>query len=412
VLYRTNAQSRALEEAMRKRGFPYRLVGAVRFYDRREIRDLMAYLKLIANPADDEAFRRAVAVPRRGVGDTTIEALAATAFLEKRPLLEMALDPFAVTPFRPAARNALEAFARLILRLRELAKDASVDTVLRDVIASIGYDEHLKAEGPEGEERIENVRELLAGAAETVVDDGGEVGLTPLDHFLQRASLVAGVDGLDGSADAVTLMTMHNAKGLEFPVVYVTGVEEGLFPLARSRDNPSALEEERRLFYVGITRAEDTLFITHAKGRRRNGEFMPTMASSFLKEIPAAMLVTKSTPRLRASGRADTDFAWGRGARFFEDEDDSAFSTKPSVRRPGSPVTFRKAPATAVEDESQDAPRYVQGERVHHAKFGSGTLAEVSGQGREAKVTIDFDDESVGRKRLVVAHAGLTRGVD
>ncbi|MBC7895607.1 MAG: UvrD-helicase domain-containing protein [Cytophagaceae bacterium] len=413
ILYRTNAQSRSMEESLRRLAMPYRLVGAVRFYDRREIRDLMAYLKLIANPADDEAFRRAIAVPRRGVGDTTVEALGAAAFLAKRPMLEMALDPFAVTPFRPAARNALEAFARMILRQRELAKDAAVDAILRDVIESIGYVAHLEAEGPEGAERIENVRELITGAAETVVDDGGEVGLTPLDHFLQRASLVAGVDGLDGTVDAVTLMTMHNAKGLEFPVVYVTGVEEGLFPLARSRDDPSALEEERRLFYVGITRAEDLLLITHAKGRRRNGEFMPTMASSFLKEIPAALMVARSTPKLRASGRMEMDHSWGRAAVGFLDMDDDAFNARPSVRRPGSPVApvkFTKAPP--AEDESQDTPRFVAGERVQHAKFGSGTLADVSGQGRDAKVTIDFDDESVGRKRLVVAHAGLTRGVD
>ncbi|MCC6319128.1 MAG: UvrD-helicase domain-containing protein [Gemmatimonadaceae bacterium] len=409
ILYRTNAQSRAMEESLRRQGMPYRLVGAVRFYDRREIRDLMAYLKLIANPADDEAFRRAVTVPRRGVGDTTIEALATAAFDAKRPLLEMALDPFAVTPFRPAARNALEAFARLILRVRELAKDASVDAVLREVIESVGYLDHLRAEGPEGVERVENVRELVAGAAETVVDEGGEVGLTPLDLFLQRASLVTGLDGLAAGADAVTLMTMHNAKGLEFPVVYVTGVEEGLFPLARSREQLSALEEERRLFYVGITRAEDTLFITHARGRRRNGEFMPSMPSSFLREIPPALLVARSTPRLRSSAPAgDGEASWGRAARPWFDDDFAPAA--PTPRRQGSPVRVASVPT--IEDESQDAPRYVVGERVQHAKFGGGAIAEVSGHGRDAKVTIDFDDEEVGRKRLVVAHASLTRGMD
>ncbi|MGQ0646815.1 MAG: ATP-dependent helicase [Gemmatimonadaceae bacterium] len=412
ILYRTNAQSRAMEEALRRQAMPYRLVGAVRFYDRREIRDLMAYLKLIANPADDEAFRRAVAVPRRGVGDTTVEALGAAAYAARRPMLEMATDPATVGPFRPAARSALEAFAVLIRRLRETARDASVDAVLREVIEGVRYIDHLRAEGPEGQERIENVRELITGAAETVIDEGGEVGLTPLDHFLQRASLVAGVDALDSAADAVTLMTLHNAKGLEFPVVFVTGLEEGLFPLARSRETPSALEEERRLFYVGITRAEDTLFITHAKGRRRNGEFMPSMASNFLREIPAALLNTRSTVKLRGSGRSsESELSWSRFGGLGDDTDQGPRAS-PSARRPGMPVPRFRIGPTSEEDESQDRPSFVRGERVRHGRFGGGTIADVSGSGRDAKVTIDFDDESIGRKRLVVAHAGLTRGVD
>jgi DNA helicase-2/ATP-dependent DNA helicase PcrA len=229
VLYRTNAQSRAIEEALRRAGLPYRLVGAVRFYDRREIRDLMAYLKLIANPADDEAFRRAVAVPRRGIGDTTVEALGTAALAARRPLLAMAGEPDAIPGLRPAARKALATFHDVITRLRTLARDASVDEILRRLIDVIGYVEYLKAEGPESQERLENVRELLTGAAETVIDEGGEVGLTPLDHFLQRASLVAGVDALDKAADAVTLMTLHNAKGLEFPVVFLAS-RKGSFP--------------------------------------------------------------------------------------------------------------------------------------------------------------------------------------
>jgi DNA helicase-2/ATP-dependent DNA helicase PcrA len=208
-------------------------------------------------------------------------------------------------------------------------------------------------------------------------------------------------------------MTLHNAKGLEFPVVFVTGLEEGLFPLARARETPSGLEEERRLFYVGITRAEDSLFLTHARGRRRNGEFLPSLPSSFLRELPAALVNTRSTVKLRGSGRsAGTDVAWGRWSGP-SDTDDWPRAT-PSARRPGTPVVrsvtgFR--PSTE-EDESQDRPAFLPGERVQHARFGGGTIAEVSGSGRDAKVTVDFDDESIGRKRLVVAHAGLTRGVD
>ena len=413
ILYRTNAQSRAMEEALRRVGMPYRLVGAVRFYDRREIRDLMSYLKLVANPSDDEAFRRAIAVPRRGVGDTTVEALAQAAFVARRPMLEMAIDAAAVAPFRPAARQALQSFAQLIGALRAMAVDASVDALLQEVIERTGFLDMLRAEGPEGQDRVENVRELVAGAAESVVDDGGEVGLTPLDHFLQHASLVAGVDGLDASADAITLMTLHNAKGLEFPVVFVTGVEEGLFPLARARETPSGLEEERRLFYVGITRAEDCLFITHARGRRRNGEFMPSMPSSFLREIPDALVVARNTPRLRGSGKLGEESGWrrGGGSSWARDEEERWDRPSAADRRPGVPV-FRPTPAVAPEDESQDEPWLAVGARVRHVKFGEGVIAEISGTGREAKATIDFDDETIGRKRLVLAHAGLTRGTD
>ena len=390
ILYRTNAQSRALEEALRRKGFAYRLVGAVRFYDRREIRDLMAYLKLIANPNDDEAFRRAIAVPKRGIGDTSIDTLAAAAHAQRLPLLAAAVRPDLVANLRPAARTALAEFATLIGRLREAAREASVDELLRDLIDAIRYGEHLKTE-PDAQDRLDNVRELVEGAAEVVADEGGEVGLTPLDHFLQRATLVTGVDTMDSQADAVTMMTMHNAKGLEFPVVFIAGMEDGLFPLARAFDDPPMLEEERRLFYVGITRAEQKLYITHARSRRRNGELMPSIPSSFLGVIPAGMLEERSTIKLRATGRSVMPHA------------------SAATRRPGARVSF--APETDVE-VSQDAPRFVKGERVRHGRFGSGTITELSGVGRDTKVTIDFDDESVGRKRLVVAYAGLERGWD
>ena len=391
VLYRTNAQSRALEEALRRHAVPYRLIGATRFYDRREIRDLMSYLKLIANPRDDEAFRRAITVPRRGVGETTVETLGALATEQGIPLLLASTRGDLVNGMRQAARTALAEFSAVIERLRTRAIDASVDELLRDLITAIRYDEHLKAEGPDALDRLDNVRELVAGAAESVQDDGGEVGLTPLDHFLQRATLVAAVDVLDPHAEAVTLMTLHNAKGVEFPVVYLTGLEEGLFPLSRARDDEAMLEEERRLFYVGITRAEDVLTLTYAHMRRRNGEFLPSMASSFLKDLPRALYEERSSSRLRASGR-------GYGG------------TSPSSRRPGFAVERPSAASFVPEEESQDAPRFVKGERVKHAKFGIGTIAELTGAGKETKVTVDFDDETIGRKRLVVAYAGLERG--
>jgi len=393
ILYRTNSQSRAIEEALRRHAIQYRLVGAIRFYDRREVKDLLAWLRIVANPADDEAFRRAVSAPRRGVGDTTLEALASFATTAGIPMLAAATHARFTASLRPSTRDALATFSALVQRMHEKAKEAPVNELLRDLVLAIDYEQHLRAEGPGAVERLDNVRELIAGAVETVQDEAGEIGLTPLDHFLQRATLVTSADALDPSADAVTLMTLHNAKGLEFPVVFLTGLEEGLFPLSRSREDAESLEEERRLFYVGVTRAQDLLLISHARSRRRNGETMPSMRSSFLAEIPASLVRDRATIRLRGSAQQ-----WDRPT--------------PAERRPGVAVGWSKPSPFLHRDEdvSQDAPRFVKGERVKHSRFGSGTIYELTGVGKETKVTVDFDDEAIGRKRLVVAFAGLERG--
>jgi DNA helicase-2/ATP-dependent DNA helicase PcrA len=407
VLYRTNAQSRAMEDAMRRAALPYRLVGAVRFYDRREIKDLVAWLRLIANPADDEAFRRALTAPKRGVGETTLELLALEARDGGYPLLEQARRVESVQGIRPATRAALTELVATVDRFRALAVDASVDQLLLQLIAAIGYDHALRAEGPEGLERLDNVRELVTSAAEVIIEDGGEVGLRPLDHFLQRATLVTGLDQLGPDADAVTMMTVHTAKGLEYPMVCVTGLEDGLFPLSRAFDDPATLEEERRLLYVAITRAGERLLLSWAHQRRRNGELLPCVISSFVRRVPESHFERRSTIRLRASSRLGSPLA-GSGRRYGGD-DDFGRARVPSWRpRGGEAVTS----FVQDEDASQAMPDFVRGERVSHGKFGSGTIAEVSGSGKEAKVTVDFDDESIGRKRLVIAFAGLERGFD
>ena len=418
VLYRTNAQSRTLEEALRRQAIPYRLVGSVRFYDRREIRDLMSYLKLIANPADDEAFRRAIAVPKRGLGETTLEMLAEAARRERLSMFDTASRPDLLVGVRPAARTTLAQFLALIERLRVMAEETAVDELLRELVEAIKYGDYLKAEGPESADRLENVKELITGAAELVADELGEVGLRPLDHFLQRATLIADVDALDSNADAVTLMTLHNAKGLEFPVVFISGLEDGLFPLARAYDDPPMLEEERRLFYVGITRAERKLYLTYAEERRRNGELIASRPSSFLESIPEALLEKRNTIKVRSSGRAamrGSSLGWGPrrgrdsgGFRTFDD--DVGFPPSAAARRPGTPVT-RVSAFPDDEHASQDAPIITVGARVRHRRFGAGTIAELSGSGRELKAKVDFDDESVGRKTLVVAQANLEREI-
>ena len=400
ILYRTNAQSRPMEEAMRRRAVPYRLVGAVRFYDRREVRDLIAWLRLVANPADEEAFRRAIGVPRRGIGDATVELIAVAARDAGMTLLDAARDEALLAAARPSTRESLTAFAELVARFREMADDASVDRLLTSIVDLTGYGEALRAEGPEGLERLDNVAEMIRSAAETVIDDGGEVGLRPLDHFLQRATLVAGLDQLGPDADAVTMMTLHTAKGLEFPVVYIAGLEQGLFPLSRSLDDPDALEEERRLFYVGITRAERSLQLSWARSRRRNGELMPSVLSSFVTPAAEKLLAQSATTRLRATGRV-VGMRPTREASGWDDDGPRTWRANPAREKP-----------VEIEDMSQDMPAFHPGERVRHKTFGSGTILDLSGNGRDLKVTVDFDDEAVGRKRLVAAFASLERGVD
>jgi DNA helicase-2/ATP-dependent DNA helicase PcrA len=210
--------------------------------------------------------------------------------------------------------------------------------------------------------------------------------------------LVAGADALDPTADAVTLMTLHNAKGLEYPVVFLTGLEDGLFPLSQSFDDPPKLEEERRLFYVGITRAEEKLYLSHTEMRRRNGELLPSIKSRFLAEIAAANLDERKSLRVGALGRRSI------GGR------DTSFSGAYPPRRTYEVPSWRRSAPIAEAEASQDEPRYVKGERVKHKLFGEGSIAELSGVGKEVKAVIDFDDESIGRKTIKLAYTTLERG--
>ena len=273
VLYRTNAQSRAFEEAFRRAGMPYRLVGAVSFYDRREVKDLLAYLRLAVNPRDDEAFGRAIGVPRRGLGPTSLAVLAEAAARQGQGLLAAARGAEALVDLRPGVRQAFAGFAALVDRVARQAATASPAELLEAIIGAIDYEQVLLAEGPEGADRWENVRELVASAAtwsEVVTDD--PEGGPPAGRFLAEAALLSSHDSVSGAEAGVTLMTLHTAKGLEWPVVVLAGLEDGLFPLARALETSEGLEEERRLAYVGITRAKDKLIVTWARTRRRGGD--------------------------------------------------------------------------------------------------------------------------------------------
>ena len=393
VLYRTNAQSRALEDRFRRRGLPYQIVGGVRFYERREIQDVLAYLRLIANHNDMDAFDRAVNQPRRGIGKTSLGRLAAFARESGIDLFEAAGRAGDVPGLPAGARRGLLAFAGLVRGYRDRAADLTAGELLEELIEELDLVSRLRSEGPEGRERAENVMELIAAArdfeAELVMelDEGDRDAFSDLDLFLQHVALVTDLDVHDDRADAVTLMTLHSAKGLEFPVVFISGLEEGLFPLLRAYDEPRLLEEERRLFYVGITRAMERLYMTHARRRRRAGETMFGRLSTFV-DVLADRVEKESTDLV--SG------AWTGYRRRGRDPE-------PSERSPAR--GGRDVPVDA--DFNQDRPSYVKGERVAHQTFGSGTIVEISGFGRDIKVTVDFD--GAGRKKLLVRYAGLER---
>jgi DNA helicase II / ATP-dependent DNA helicase PcrA len=409
VLYRTNAQSRALEEALLRAGLPYRIVGGTRFYERREVKDLLSYLRLVANPADDEAFLRVVNVPRRGIGDTSIARLSAWARGLGIPLLAAAERAGEAPDLRGGAARALPEFAALVGRHGTMAAHGmALDEVLRSIIESTGLDEMLRAEGAEGLERLGNMDELVAGAAdlesrlldgdpELVLEREGldDEGVRPIDLFLAHVALVTDLDQHDTAADAVSLMTLHNAKGLEFPYVVISGMEDGLFPLARTFDEPEQLEEERRLFYVGITRTERSLVLTMARRRRRGGEWMDSAPSSFLEAIPADLMESLRTDR--AGERAGFSRRWSASRTFSRRSERLGLGQAPAPSPAGG--------YTVDYADSQDLPRLIKGSRVRHPQFGPGAVVELSGTGSDVRATIDFDEG--GRRKVVVRYANL-----
>jgi DNA helicase-2/ATP-dependent DNA helicase PcrA len=363
VFYRTNAQSRVLEDALRRARIPYVIVGGVRFYERKEIKDTLAWLRLTINPADDVVFRRAVQAPTRGVGATTLARLDEFALdaAQPQPLLTLAAAP--PPDIRGKARTGLEDFAATLQRLAaqraELSPPAFIDLVLQ----ASGYRKSLEQDrSPEAEGRLENLEELVA-AAEDFVQSGGE---STIEAFLDSVALMSDVDELKEAEARVTLMTLHSAKGLEFPVVFLTGLEEGVFPHARSMGDPEEIEEERRLCYVGLTRARERLYLSYAVHRRIHG-YGVGEPSRFLREMPEAQLA------LLNASRPEPHFA------------------EPRV-------------VPRYEPEEEQWPIKV-GTRVRHARFGEGLVVGVERDGEDTIVTVGF--ASVGRKRLSLQYAHL-----
>ena len=407
VLYRTNAQSRVLEDALRGLGIPYQIAGGLRFYERREIKQVLAYLRLLSNPKDDGAFRRAVNYPRRGVGARTLERLGRHAEGESLALLEAAARTGPADGIPATGARGLGRFTDLVRLFSERARQTGVGPLIRELVDELNLLALLRSEGPEGEDRANNVNELISGA--TQFDDrdqggGGRgftaaKGLTGLDRFLQQAALFSELDRHDPDADLVTLMTVHNAKGLEFPCVFITGLEDGLFPLSHSLDDQSALEEERRLFYVGITRAGERLLLSWATSRMRAGRRMVGYCSRFVHAIPPRLT---AGDRIRHPGRGTS--GWEGAGRHGASP---ARAPRGGVRTGSVRVPGRSAPVEQEEEMNQDLAPLREGERVVHRTFGPGTVLGVSGHGRDVRVMVDFD--AVGRRKLVARIARLER---
>lgn len=392
ILYRTNAQSRMFEEKFVTANIPYKIVGGINFYARREIKDLLAYLKTIDNGRDDLAVRRIINVPKRGIGLTSINRVQEYASGREIGFYE-ALRAVDLIPNIGRGASKLESFVALIEHFKTDAKELTISELMQEILEETGYIESLKEEGSEeAESRIENIDELISKitAYEETCEDRDEPAT--LNGFLEEVALVADIDSLDESNDYVVLMTLHSAKGLEFPHVYLAGMEDGIFPsyMTITADDPEEVEEERRLCYVGITRAEEELTLTCARRRMIRGETQYNKMSRFLKEIPMELLST--------------------GAVFQKPEPEE--ERKPSAYRQARQAFRAKAfvqpgAARSFGSPKGEGPGYQVGDRVRHVKFGEGTVTAMVEGGRDYEVTVDFDGP--GTKKMFAAFAKLQK---
>jgi DNA helicase-2/ATP-dependent DNA helicase PcrA len=379
VFYRTNAQSRALEEELVRARHAYSIVGSTRFYDRKEVKDLLAYLRFIANPRDSISLVRIINVPPRGIGKTTVDALERAAAERELPLAHLLSDASSLG-LTPSVRERLTAFHNLCAQLRDAAR-ASVTAALRAVLAETGYLERLQAETTaEAEARVENVNELLSVCEEfdATTEDAS------LLAFLEQIALIADVDSYAATQDRVTLMTLHNSKGLEFPAAFIIGMEEGLFPHERSLDHPDAIEEERRLCYVGFTRARQRLYLVHTLQRHLFGRVQQNLPSRFLAEIPEALLRREGDARSQPSDEPTVDYSY------------SQLAEMPRV-----------VPRQRSRPETGSDSGFAVGQRVVHSEFGPGVVRAVEGNGERTKLTVRF--ERSGIKKLIARYAALER---
>jgi DNA helicase-2/ATP-dependent DNA helicase PcrA len=390
VFYRTNAQSRVFEEVFMRVGLPYKVVGGVRFYDRKEVRDLLAYLRVLANAEDTVSLRRVLNVPKRGIGDRAEACVEAYAARERMSFGQALRRPDDVPALATRSLNAIREFVALLDELRTAAESRTPAEVIEAVLTRTGYLAELEASrDPQDETRIENLRELEAVAREFEERLEGESAEGRLVDFLEQVALVADADSIPGAPGGavppgerapeteqgvVTLMTLHTAKGLEFPVVFLTGMEDGVFPHLRAMSNPKELEEERRLAYVGITRARQRLYVSRAAMRSSWGAPQVNPASRFLAEVPDSLI------------------EWERSASSAKSPAMASMAARPGVRSPGN----------------RPVPSLSAGDKVTHDSFGLGTVVAVDGAGEKSAATIDFGGD-YGVKRLILRYAPVEK---
>jgi len=396
ILYRTNAQSRSLEEKLIEKNIPYRIYGGINFYARREIKDILAYLKTIDNARDDLAVKRILNVPKRGIGAASVAKVDDYAY-ENDITFYVALRQAKEVPGLQRAVSKVEGFVTQIEILKSKSQYIGVGKLIEEIIETVGYSDYIDAESESDEqatERRQNIDELISKAVqyEETVDEPS------LSGFLEEVALVADIDNLDENNDMVSLMTIHSAKGLEFPIVYLAGMEDGLFPsyMSISTGDESDIEEERRLCYVGITRAKETLIMSAARMRTVRGETQMNRTSRFVREIPKELLA-ESAQMLKKN----SEYSSITGKDHME----------LPVRKRGQ-VAFnsyqREAISNTVFDKKTDSvPDYVVGDRVRHIKFGEGTVADMINGGRDYEVTVDFD--TAGRKKMFAGFAKLVK---
>ena len=396
ILYRTNAQSRSLEEKLIEKNIPYRIYGGINFYARREIKDILAYLKTIDNARDDLAVKRILNVPKRGIGAASVAKVDDYAY-ENDITFYVALRQAKEVPGLQRAVSKVEGFVTQIEVLKSKSQYIGVGKLIEEIIETVGYSDYIDAESESDEqatERRQNIDELISKAVqyEETVDEPS------LSGFLEEVALVADIDNLDENNDMVSLMTIHSAKGLEFPIVYLAGMEDGLFPsyMSISTGDESDIEEERRLCYVGITRAKETLIMSAAWMRTVRGETQMNRTSRFVREIPKELLA-ESAQMLKKN----SEYSSITGKDHME----------LPIRKRGQ-VAFnsyqREAISNTVFDKKTDsAPDYVVGDRVRHIKFGEGTVADMINGGRDYEVTVDFD--TAGQKKMFAGFAKLVK---
>lgn len=406
VIYRINAQSRPFEETFIRWGIPYRVVGSLRFYERKEVKDIIAYLRILVNPADEVSLLRVINLPPRGIGEKTMERLRQFALQRGMPILE-AISSVITSPLLDTkARLAVKGFVDLINWLKAQMETLNLTQLIQLIVEATGYSDYLiRTEGQMmAQERLENLAQLIAAAERQFSDMPASQSL---QQFLEQLALLSPQDDVDWQSDVVTLITAHSAKGLEFPVVFVSGLEEGLFPHARSLDDSWQLEEERRLFYVALTRAKDHAFLTYARRRSRltgkwgEAKYMPTEPSRFLNEVPITLIEEwRGVPTPQGFLRMK--------------EPTLAHPQKPNVREIVRGISIGKASEIMPQRKKIGEPKnYLQIEQVHvgmrvkHREFGIGTIVEIEHDERLPIVIVKFDDPSIGEKRLALEFAPL-----